>query len=303
MTRELELAVLRACRSLCRRLGLGPVLPQIIGRYSNLAVALTPLPIVARVATGTAVLRGTPDCARREVALAAHLSAAGAPVLAPCAADLAGPHEVDGFMISLWPQLEVLSTVPAPDQAAQALLRCHAALGRYDGAVPVLGVFDEIARLLALPQVLQSVPGADRHLVAEHAQACRAALEAYEAPNQVVHGDAHLNNVLDTAAGVRWCDWEDAIAAPIEWDLACLVAGARVLGRQVDWAETALRAYRDAAPYTLGRWIDDGLLDVCVHARTVFVAAWLWVLAADDPARQQRLAARLAWLRAQPLPA
>lgn len=303
MSREQELAVLRACRALSRKLGLGAVLPKVIGRFSNLAVWLEPLPIVARVTTGTSVLRGSPGCAQREVSIAAYLSARQAPVVAPCKPHQAGPHEVDGFVISLWQRVEVLPHVPDASQAGRALLQCHATLGDLTCDAPLLGAFDEITQLLALPQIQHSVPAADRQLVQTHAQACRQALLAHGAPNQIVHGDAHLNNVLDTPRGVLWSDWEDAIQAPIEWDLACLVAGARVLGRQVEWSNAALQAYREAAPSALGRWIDDGLLDVCVHARTVFVIAWLWVLAGDDASRQQRLAARLDWLRRQPQPA
>jgi hypothetical protein len=302
MQREQEIAVLRACRSLCRKLGLGPVLPQVIGRFSNLAVVLTPLPIVARVTTGTSVLRGTQAHAQREVALAAFLAGRQAPLVAPCEPPLAGPHEVDGLVISLWQQVEVLPVAPDAAQAGLRLLQCHTALRDFECDAPLLGAFDEIDQLLALPQVLHQVSSADRSLVTVHARACREALQAFGAPIQVVHGDAHLNNVLDTHQGVLWSDWEDAIKAPIEWDLACLVAGARVLGRQREWSEMALRAYRDEAPRALGRWVDDALLDVCVHARTVFVVAWLWVLAGDDPARQQRLSARLEWLRQQTLP-
>ena len=49
-----EAEVLASCAALARRLGLGEVIPRIIGRHSNLAVHLSPLPLVARVATGTA---------------------------------------------------------------------------------------------------------------------------------------------------------------------------------------------------------------------------------------------------------
>lgn len=302
MQSEQEIAALRACRSLCRKLGLGPVLPQVIGRFSNLAVVLAPLPIVARVTTGTSVLRGTHAHARREVSLAAFLAESQAPVVAPCEPHLAGPHEVDGLVISLWQRAEVLPLTPDAPQAGLSLLQCHTALRDLNADAPLLGAFDEIEQLLALPQVLHEVPAADRSLVMTHARACRDAVQALGAPIQVVHGDAHLNNVLDTPQGVLWSDWEDAIKAPIEWDLACLVAGARVLGRQVPWSDAALHAYREAAPRALGRWVDDALLDVCVHARTVFVVAWLWVLAGADPARQQRLAARLEWLRRQAVP-
>lgn len=41
---------------------------------------------------------------------------------------------------------------------------------------------------------------------------------------RMVHGDSHPGNVLWTSGGPLWSDWEDAHLAPLEWDLACLVA-------------------------------------------------------------------------------
>ena len=56
-------------------------------------------------------------------------------------------------------------------------------------------------------------------------ESIRAAVEALELPLQAVHGDAHLGNVINTAAGPLWNDWEDTMLAPREWDLGCLHAG------------------------------------------------------------------------------
>ena len=65
------------------------------------------------------------------------------------------------------------------------------------------------------------------------------------APQRIVHGDSHPGNVLWTAGGPLWSDWEDAHLAPLEWDLACLVAAGRVRGNDFGWAEAALaRSWR-----------------------------------------------------------
>ena len=55
-----------------------------------------------------------------------------------------------------------------------------------------------------------------------------ARLDELEPAMQPVHGDAHLGNVINTAAGPLWNDWEDTFAGPREWDLACLEASARI---------------------------------------------------------------------------
>src|SRR5262249_23995975 len=86
-----------------------------------------------------------------------------------------------------------------------------------------------------------------------------------------VHGDAHLNNVLHTARGPLWGDWEDCFLGRRGWDLACLVKTQRVLGEGEGSSEIALAAYGDD--------FDSGLLDLMIEARTVQVTAWsalLW---------------------------
>jgi hypothetical protein len=41
----------------------------------------------------------------------------------------------------------------------------------------------------------------------------------YALPVSVVHGDAHLANVIPTAAGPVWCDFDSTCVGPGEWDL------------------------------------------------------------------------------------
>jgi aminoglycoside phosphotransferase (APT) family kinase protein len=79
------------------------------------------------------------------------------------------------------------------------------------------------------------------------------------AGQRIVHGDSHPGNVLWTVTGPLWGDWEDAHLAPLEWDLACLVAASRVRGDDFGWAEAALDAHGGA--------YDAELLEVCVDAR------------------------------------
>ena len=88
------------------------------------------------------------------------------------------------------------------------------------------------ARRLAQARCPRSLPAIDRAL---------ATLGA--APQRIVHGDSHPGNVLWTAGGPLWSDWEDAHLAPLEWDLACLVAAGRVHGNDFGWAEAALAAH------------------------------------------------------------
>jgi len=276
--------------------GWSDIHPVVIGRGSNLVLHLAPHDVVARVATGTARLRDACVHAGRELAVATHLAASGAPVAAPCA-DQHAPLQLAGAWVTFWNRLDVLDRMPDPVAAGTALAACHDALRTLKLPGPVHGhAWQPLAETLALldhPTVIAAASAEDRELVRAQTKALAPGLRAHSAPLQWLHGDAHLNNVLDTPHGPAWIDWEDAVLAPIEWDLACLVAGARVVGGNEAWSEAALTACVATQP----RAIDPALLDLCIHARTLFVVAWMWLLGLTSPARRHRMDRRLAWLR------
>jgi hypothetical protein len=161
--------------------------------------------------------------------------------------------------------------------AGRALRACRDALVGADVAplrLEPLGMLREARRLAATGP-------ADVALAVDHA------LEMLRGTsNRIVHGDSHPGNVLWTADAPLWSDWEDAHLAPLEWDLACLVARARLRGDDFGWAETALRAH--GGPY------DAELLEVCVNARVAQGAAYLAFTGGGGP---EALAERIAWLR------
>lgn len=301
-----EAEVSAACRALAQRLGLGEVRPRVIGRFSNLVLALEPTPWVARVATGTAGPRTEPAWARREIALAQALQAGGAPVGAPAPGTLAGPHREAGWRITLWRGLDLRPQPPEARQAGRALAACHAVLATLPAALaPGLAVpepwapLDEARRLLATAPsgpATAALPGDVRADLLARLDTLACALRAHPAPLQWLHGDAQVNNVralqADPAASV-WLDWEDACRGPLEWDLAGLVGAGRIFGGpEQAWAEAALAGWREQGPP-----IDAALLDACIEARALFVVAWTAWLGPDLPGRRERLAVRLAWLR------
>ena len=225
---------------------------------------------VARVASNVLVrldpsLRGAPDRRHRGLSRLRRQPAPRGPPgrgaggrRAPVRAPLGGPYEAGGRAVTLWPWLELRGDAGDAGQAGRALRACHDALADVDPAgleLEPLAMLAEARRLAAgaLPEI---VPAVDRAL---------ATLGA--APHRIVHGDSHPGNVLWTAGGPLWSDWEDAHLAPLEWDLGCLVAAARVHGNDFGWAEAALAAH--------GGPFDAALLDACVDARVAQGAAYL----------------------------
>ena len=250
-----------------------------------------PTPVVARIATGTAEVRPGSAWLARELAVAGHLSAAGAPVAAPSRVLPTGPHSRGGFVMSLWEHLDELDEPVDPRLAGRALRACHEALDDFDGDLPVLGALEEAARILPVLRETGRLSSADSgmlHRVSERSFRC-----IHESGLQMkpVHGDANLSNALNTAGGPIWTDWEDTFEGPREWDLACLVTRSRVLGEGVGRAEQALEAYDGG--------VDDELLDLLVEARALQVTVWLALGSLSLSAEAVRLEERLAWLRAR----
>jgi Ser/Thr protein kinase RdoA (MazF antagonist) len=262
----------RAALAAARGAGFAVERAEVARVASNVLVRLTgphPPPVAARL---TGATEGFRDCAanlRREARLAAALAAGGAPVLAP----LGGPYEVGGRTVTLWPWLELRSDAGDAEQAGRALRACHDALADLDPAgleLAPLAMLTE-ARRLAVRALPELVPAIERAL---------GALAA--APQRIVHGDSHPGNVLWTAGGPLWSDWEDAHLAPLEWDLACLVAAARMHGNDFGWAQAALGAH--------GGPFDATLLEACVDARVAQGAAYLAATGRGDVRRH------LEWL-------
>lgn len=87
------------------------------------------------------------------------------------------------------------------------------------------------------------------------------------------------SNLLRTPAGLRWTDFEDTCAGPVEWDLACLALSA------APDADEALEAY--------GRRHDDAL-EIFIEARRLQGAVWTALVAERHPGLRQRAEERLS---------
>ncbi|HYN52853.1 MAG TPA: phosphotransferase, partial [Thermoleophilaceae bacterium] len=155
--------------------------------------------------------------------------------------------------------------------AGRELRELHDLLDEFPGAlVPLSSVLDE-ARALIDRCGLSGLR--------EPLRASRAAVEEVDWTIHPLHGDAHAGNLLSTASGALWTDFEDSCAGPAEWDLACLVFGSAD-------GPAALDAY--------GYQGDPAALEPFVEARALQVAAWTALMAEHHHQLRPRLAQRLA---------
>ncbi|WP_169788865.1 aminoglycoside phosphotransferase family protein [Vulgatibacter incomptus] len=261
--------------------------PVVVGGYSNTIVRLAPLPVVARIATGTSLVRNGPAWLEREVDVARHLAAADAPAVRPSALVEAGPHSHEGLTMTFWELVEIRPDPIDPRLAARTLRQCHEVLDGYRGALPTWAAIDEASRLLDHPLVVSALGAEEREVLQSAAERVGTVMRSGGVTLRPLHGDAHGQNLWNTSVGPIWGDWEDAFAGPAEWDLACLVSASAVLGDGSEAAEV-LRCY--------GGSVDEAMLDHMIEARTLQAIVWAALLL-PDAERNPKLLARLEWLR------
>ncbi|MFI6505743.1 aminoglycoside phosphotransferase family protein [Nonomuraea typhae] len=267
-----------AAVSVARDHGIAVTDPVILKDSYNLRVHLCPARVVARIPTVVSLGRPRPaEAMAREVAVVSYLDGLGFPVVPPSDLLPPGPIVRDGVAITFWrhvghdPQHRLTSA-----DMGRALAELHAALRGFPGDLPALApAVEETAHLLG---TLATVLNPDE--LAE-LRAARDAL-TLTGPLQPVHGDAHPGNLLMTADGPLWNDFEETHAAPVAWDLAVLLGTSRLDGRK------AVLAY-GADPDELGPF---------VAARRFQVVLWMLAKATRFPEDMPRARAALGKWRA-----
>jgi Phosphotransferase enzyme family len=254
--------------------------PRVLHEGSNVLLHLHPAPVVARVATTTAMVRPGDAWLTREVAVAGHAAAKGAPVVAPSMDVPPGPHHFSGLTMTFWTYVKQSPERADPVRAGHALRDTHDALRDFPDLLPRLALIEEAERIIERFAGDGALPPDDAQRLREAATDARRRIDALELPMQTVHGDAHLGNVINTAAGPLWGDFEDTCLAPTAWDLGCLLTSGRAFGADPEPGEAAVAAY------------GSGPDDAFIAARRLQGTVWSLVFARDHP-EQKPLADRL----------
>lgn len=247
--------------------------------------------LVARVVTDCDGPRQGGEWFARESAVACHLAKAGAPVIPMHPAIPPGPHEHLGYTLNFWQFVTILDMEPAPEEIGKTLFQCHEILRGFDGPLPELGILEETMVLLEQATPSGMLNANDITLLKEKLSRSLDALKGF--PMQALHGDAHAGNLMETAQGILWTDWEDSFFGPVEWDLASIIWNARFLDHDSATADAILRSYQQA-----GGRIHEAALHHSQIARAAVMSAWYPILYPEPTAeRREKLRFRLEWLR------
>src|SRR5215467_9959031 len=203
-------SAVRAAVSIASALDMQSEDAVLVNNSNRIAVRLLPCDLLARVAP--AMWRADQDL---EVKIAQRLVEAGAPVAPPDARVDPCVHDRDGFAVTFWTYYEPLSPAraEAPAEYAEALKRMHSAMRAIDHLVPVLnnGRVPHFMDRVAEAQQLVGTPDRTPELSPDGRDLLRAALESMTKaigrrnfPEQLLHGEPHLGNILTTEDGLRF---------------------------------------------------------------------------------------------------
>jgi hypothetical protein len=194
-----------------------PVDDAIVLNDSNkLTLRLLPCDVLARVAPVAQ------QVALFEIELAQRLAESGSPVAALEPRVEPRVYERDGFVVTLWTYYEpVTPEVVSPAAYANALERLHAGMRKLDVPTPHFTDRVESAQqLVASRDHTPALADADRELLSNTLRRLRRAIDERRPAEQLLHGEPHPGNVLNTKNGLLFIDLETCCRGPVEFDLA-----------------------------------------------------------------------------------
>ncbi len=184
---------------------------------NRVALRLVPCDVLARVARS-----GHAGVATLEVEIAKRLAESESPV-APVEPRVGHRvYERDGFLITLWTYYDpVAPRRVEPADYAGALERLHAGLRNLDVTTPhFTDRVAEAQRLVERPDRTPALADAGRELLGNALRNMSQAIVGRSPAEQLLHGEPHPGNVLNTANGPLFVDFETVCRGPVEFDLA-----------------------------------------------------------------------------------
>jgi aminoglycoside phosphotransferase (APT) family kinase protein len=202
--------------STASELGLAVDDAVVLNDSNRLVVRLTPCDVVARVALLTHLFS-----AEQEVELVKRLAETNSPVATLEARVEPRVFLRDDFKITLWTYVEPVSRILPPAEYAQALERLHAGLRQIELTTPhFMERVAETEQWAASRDVTPDLNATDRALLVNALRDLGESVVNRRAAEQLLHGEPHPDNVLDTKHGPLFIDFENTTRGPVEYDLA-----------------------------------------------------------------------------------
>lgn len=246
----------------------------VLQNSNKLAVRLLPCDVLARVAPQGQYV------AQFEIELAQRLAETESPVAALERRAAPRAYERDGFVVTLWTYYpSVTPREVAPAHYANALKRLHGGMRKLDVTTPhFTDRVAEAQQLVANRDQTPALADPDRQLLSGTLSRLRRTIAERSAAEQLLHGEPHPGNVLNTKNGPLFIDLETCCRGPVEFDLAHV-------------PEEVIEQYPDTNQELLGE---------CRGLVLTMVAAWRWDAGDQFPNRQRVAQELIGTLRKSP---
>ena len=213
-TREKLVGVLA---EVCSRAGYDHRGAKLLKFTANAVFQLAGQPVVVRIA-GSSALRHR---VRKVVRVANWLAEHDVPAvrLVP---NIPQPVVVGDYLATVWRQVPDGGRRPNGRDLGRLLRRVHSLPA--PAGLPEWAPLDDVRRRLGDAEELS---GADRVFLQDRCDVLTERLAALRFPLGacVVHGDAHLGNLIGSPTGPVLCDFDSTCLGPPEWDLTPLPVG------------------------------------------------------------------------------
>lgn len=220
----------------CAAAGLDHRGARLLKFTANAVFRLRTAPVVVRIAGSTALSHRPAKVVR----VARWLAENDVPAvrLLP---GLAQPVWVGAYQATVWQAVPAGGRRPTVSDLAVLLRRLHD-LPRPDFDLPVWTPLDDVRRRLGDAEGLDP---ADRGFLEDRCAELASLLTTLDYPLGigVVHGDAHLGNVVPSPDGPVLCDFDSTCLGPREWDLTPIPVGLSRFGGSARAATRFARVY------------------------------------------------------------
>jgi Phosphotransferase enzyme family len=225
-----------ALAAVCVVAGLDPAGATLLRCTNNAVFELAGAPVVVRIVASNALRHRVDKVVRVATWLAEHDVPAVRLLPGIVAPVAAGP-----YLATVWEAVPHGGKRPRGRDLARLLRRLHE-LPEPSFALPAWEPLDDVRRRIGEADGLDD---ADLAFLQERCGEVSDRLDALEfaLPSCLLHGDAHLGNLIPSPAGPVLCDFDSASLGPPEWDLTPLAVGVVRFGEPVGRYRELVRSY------------------------------------------------------------
>lgn len=207
-----------ALAAVCAVAGLDHSGAQLLRLTNNAVYRLARHPVVVRIVASRALRHRVEKVVRVATWFAQH--EVPAVRLLP---DVEQPVRVGDHLATLWEEVPHGGAHPRGRDLGRLLRRVHA-LPMPEFPLPAWHPLDDVRRRVDDAEGLDDV---DRKFLLRRCEEVDGRLRELELvlPHCLIHGDAHLGNLIPSPAGPVLCDFDSSSVGPPEWDLTPLAVG------------------------------------------------------------------------------